>query len=108
LALSAATNSGTVIDCRGNRNIGMYFQGAGDAASTGTATAHFIGSLDGSNFATKNGYDIIITLANTATIGYTTNYDLGAIGYLKLQYVTNGTGVNITNTIVQVSLKPGN
>lgn len=107
LATAAATNSGTVIDVRGNRNVGIYFQGAGDANSTATATAHFLGSLDGSNFSTKQGYDIILTLANTATAACTTNYDLGAIGYLKLQYVTNAAGVNITNAIVQVSLKPG-
>lgn len=107
---SVATNVNSVIDMRYNRNLGIYLQAAGDNTTTETVKAHFItGLTGGTNYnSTKAGFDLILTLSNFSTQAITTNWDFGAVGFVQLQYLTNVSGVNLSNVLVQVSLKPGN
>lgn len=104
---ATATNVGTVIDCRYNRNIGIYAQAQGTNTSTSAITAVFNQSADGLNFDTLTPRVVTWALNNTTVASTTTNWDIGAIGYLKLAYITNAAGTGISNVVVQVALKPG-
>lgn len=107
LTTAVATNIGTIIDCRYNRNVGIYVQAAGSNTTTAAITAVFNQSLDGVNFDSLTPRVVTFALINTTTAGTTTNYDVGAIGFLKLAYVTNAAAVGVSNLVVQYSLKPG-
>jgi hypothetical protein len=102
-----ATNQTAVIDCRANRQLTFYLQAAGTNTTTTNVTAHFIQSPDNVTYSTVSGFDLVLPLNNTTTACITTNVDCGAIGFWKLQYVTNAAAVPITNVLVGVCLKPG-
>lgn len=107
LTTAVATNCTATIDCRYNRNIGIYIQAAGSNTTTSAITAVFNQSADGLNFDTLTPRVVTFALNNTTTAGTTTNYDIGAIGWMRLAYVTNAAAVGVSNLMVQVSFKPG-
>jgi len=106
LTTAVATNCTATFDCRYNRNIGVYLQAAGSNSTTANVTAVFKRSLDGLNYDTLSPATVIMALNNTTTAGVATNFDMGGIGFLQLQYVTNAAAVGISNLMVQVSFKP--
>ena len=107
IAAGTATNQTAVIDCRANRQLSFYLQAAGSSNSTANVTAHFIQSPENVTYSSVSGFDVVLPLNNTTTSCITTNVDSGAIGFWKLQYVTNAAAISVTNVIVGVCLKPG-
>ncbi len=107
IASAVATNQTALIDCRANRQLTFYLQAAGSSNTTANVTAHFIQSPDNVTYSTASYFEVVLPLNNTTTACVTTNVDAGAVGFWKLQYVTNAAAISVTNVVVGVCLKPG-
>lgn len=108
IAVSITTNSGQVIDMRYNRNLPIFISaGASNAACT--VTVNLLRSLDGVNYETTAGLAPLLNVpaAATAANGATNiNFDIGGVGFVKVQNVVISSGGGVSNVIVQVGLKP--
>ncbi len=102
---AATTNQSAVIDCRYIRNVS--FQISGNAVTNATTiTLKVLKSLD--NVTYENTGAIAPALncpANGVAASTNINYDVGAVGYLKVSLITIGSTA-VSNTLVQAAQKP--
>lgn len=101
-------SSGNVIDCRGNRLLGLSIS-AGAITTNSTYQIFFVRSQDNVTYESTNTAPHVFTLTCSSITPSTlsTNIDMGAFGYLKAYSAYAGTNGN-SNVAVTVSLKPGN
>lgn len=95
------------INVPNGRNIAFQLTSAGSNTTSSAVSAVFFASLDGVTFDTSTPYVLTLTLANTAQVTTSTNWDIGAKGYLGLAYITNANAFFATNTVLRYAIKPG-
>ena len=104
---TTATNLGSVISATRYGEIGLsasFTLADGD----GTNACVFVWgkSLDGTNFWERFSWTILPNGTN-ATVGTNVSVSLGALGYVRLLSVSNGTnGAAMTNLVVGYAFKP--
>lgn len=75
---------------------------------SGTSASVFVfdKSLDGANWET-GAYRLSATANGTSSVTAVTNFQVGAIGYLRLSSIENPNGTAMTNIVVKYSQKTG-
>ncbi len=106
LAGGTTTNQSAVIDCRGNRHVNITLS-FGAITNAQTATVSFLRSPDNVLYDDTALYTITGSAAANSICTTNTDWDIGAIGYLKFQKLVVGATHSITNPVVKVTLKPG-
>jgi hypothetical protein len=89
-------------------NVAVQVQAKGaNASSAGAVTFSFITSVDGTSYESVATRTLALALSGTSTITACTNWNLGAMGYIKLTSVQNADSTYlITNIVVKCSSKP--
>lgn len=110
--VAAATSSNLTvnIDCTKQQNVAVSTSFKLDGAGTDSTNVvlTFTKSLDGSTFPTRTADEFTWTVAlNGATTVYaTTNFNVGAIGYLRLKKIEClESGANLTNVTFSYAVK---
>lgn len=107
---AAATNTyttGNVMSLTRQREVGLLFSFNLQSASSSTHTILFSSSVDGTNWKTNDaGYTLSLAANGTSTVLFTTNLTVGAIGYLRLESISNtNAAIALTNLAVLYSIK---
>lgn len=110
--VAAATSSNLTvnIDCKKQQNVAvnLAFQLDGDGADSTNAVLTFTKSLDGTVFPTRTEDEFTWTVALNGTnmVYATTNFNVGALGYIRLKKIENldSTG-NMTNVVFSYAIK---
>lgn len=102
---AAATNAlGYLIPATKFTDVGLLIRMNAMSSSTDTSTIVLQKSLEGTtNFSPFASFTF--TLNGTTPILYTTNFTLGAVGYLKVSSISNTGSVALTNMFIKYSVK---
>jgi hypothetical protein len=95
------------IEVKNGHSIAFQLTSAGSNTTSSAVSAVFFASLDNITFDTSTPYVLTLTLVNTAQVAASTNWDIGAKGYIALAYLTNANAFFATNTTLRYALKPG-
>lgn len=99
VAGSGTTNAAVTYGLTKFEDVSIQVTGFLDGAGTGSTTFNFLGSVDGSNYATTAV--LIMHLVNAGTVSTTciSNLNVGAYGYLKLGNVVAADSRGSTNNV---------
>jgi len=107
LAGVTETNPVQVATVTKYEDVSIQVSGKLDAAGTDVTKVKFARSVDGVNYETTPSMIISLTHAGTVTTSVVSNWNIGAVGYLKCVAVTNAAATaNLTNLTIRVSTKP--
>lgn len=102
-AVSTAT-----INCSKMQNLGVMVSFANQVSpNTSNVVFSFSRSLDNVTYDTTSGTQFSITMATTGStnVSYATNWNVGGIGYLRLDSIRNYATNFMTNIVIQYSVK---
>ncbi len=105
IGVNSATNYTQTIPLTKYGDIGLQMSFKLMAAGTTAVTAVFDGSGDGVNWVPSAVVFPVTASGTTAVSGYT-NVTLNSLGYLRLNYITNGNNAVLTNLNLRVVYKP--
>ena len=110
---ATATNFAAVVNCTKHDKFALQFDILTTNASTGPVIVRWSTSLDGVSYASNPevagvsaGWFAIPTTNNAKSTTFLTNITVDAIGFWRLEYMTNTTVQHISNCVVRAYLKP--
>ena len=107
LAAVTETNPAAVVTLTKWDDVAVQVSGKLDDAGTDVTVVKFARSVDGVNYSTTPGLLMHLTHAGTVTTSCISNWNLGAIGYIKCVAISNAAATaNVTNLVIKVAQKP--
>jgi len=107
LAAVTETNPAAVVTLTKFEDVSIQVSGKLDDAGTDVTAVKFARSVDGVTYETTPSMVISLTHAGTTTTACLSNWNVGAVGYIKCVAISNAAATaNLTNLVIKVTTKP--
>jgi hypothetical protein len=107
LAAVTETNPATVVTLTKYEDVTIQVSGKLDDAGTDVTKVKFSRSVDGTTYETTPSMVMSLTHAGTTTTSCISNWNIGAVGYIKCVAISNAAATaNLTNLVIKVTTKP--
>jgi hypothetical protein len=103
--LKSATNAGYVLGRFPGQKTAIQANFALNGAGTSLVTFVFEPSVDGSVFDVAPLFTLQGAAAGTATVGISTNIDIGGYNYLRIKTMQNTNATSVTNLVLKYTIK---
>jgi hypothetical protein len=106
--VTQTSNMGSAVTVTRYDEIGVQASYQCSGAETGNTIFTFVGSVDGTNYATTSPWSMSVLNNGNTLVCTNATFNVGAVGYIKLLSIqcANTDAVNVTNITVRYSLKP--